>query len=196
MQVARCPSVHRHRPVWSRALLFYQAPAPSDVALHLSEVHAHSRFRSTGDGDRYAVYLVRETSDVPPPVAGGLEAHALVVVREFRRVPLDASGLGLLVFTARPGRAAQVIATLAHWAERAVSLYQPNYLLLARSLEQPGLTTLITGVREGGALEWSRPSPFSVDLVLPEVAPFLLDAPEWYRYCPEGVAAAVSPDAV
>lgn len=197
MQVARCRSVHRHRPVWSRALLFYQAPEPADLALHLSDVHAHSRFRSTtDDADRYAIYLVREGLDVPPPVAGGLEEHALVVVREFRRVPLDASGFGLMVFTARPGRAAQVIATLAHWAERAVSLYQPNYLLLARSLEQPGLTALITGVREGGALEWSRPSPFSVDLVLPEVAPFLLGAPEWYRYCPEGVAAAVSPDAV
>ncbi|HXG03413.1 MAG TPA: hypothetical protein VNO23_08395 [Candidatus Binatia bacterium] len=182
--------------MWSRALLFYRAPDPGGVPLDLGDAHAHSRFQSTQEPGRYAVYLVRETPDVPPLADGGVEAHALVVVREFRRVPLDASGLGLMVFVARPGRAAQVIATLAHWAERAVSLYQPTYLLLARSQEQPGLTALITGVREGRALEWSRPTPFSVDLVLPEVAPFLLAAPERYRYCPEGVAAAVSPDAV
>ena len=182
--------------MWSRALLFYRAADPNDVALDLSDAHAHSRFENTARPGRYALYLVREAPDVPPPADGAVESHALVVVREFRRVPLDASGLGLMVFVARPGRAAQVIATLAHWAERAVSLYQPNYLLLARSQDQPGLTALITGVQEGRALEWSRPSPFSVDLVLPEVAPFLLAAPERYRYCPEGVAAAVSPDAV
>jgi hypothetical protein len=117
-------------------------------------------------------------------------------VREFRRVPLDASGLALVVFAVRPGRAAQVIATLAHWAERAVSLYQPRDLLLARSLERPGLSVLITGVRERRALEGLRPSPFSLDPVLPEVAPFLAGPPERYRYCPEVVAAAVSLDAV
>lgn len=196
MQVARRRSVLANRPARSRVLLLYRAAAPEDVTLDWSGVRAHSRFRSAHRPDRYAVYLVREAPGAPPAVGALVEEHALATVREFRRVPLDASGLALVLFAVRPGRAAQVIATLAHWAERAVSLYQPRYLLLARSLERPGLSVLITGVRERRTLEWLGPSPFSVDPVLPEVAPFLAAPPERYRYCPEGVAAAVSPDAV
>lgn len=186
----------RHRPVWSRALLFHQAAAPDDVTLDRGEAHAHSRFRSAHRPDRYAVCLVREAPSLLPRFGPPVEEHALAAVREFRRVPLEASGLALVVFAVRPGRAAQVIATLAHWTERAVSLYQPSYLLLARSLEQPGLSVLITGVREHRGPEWLRPSPFSVDPVLPEVAPFLTAPPERYRSCPDRRAAAVSPDAV
>lgn len=205
------------RPLWIRELRLYNAlhalPAPgADV----EPPHARSRFRSLADPDRLAEYVVRDASRAPEPPLGAVEDHTLAVVREFRRVPLDASGLALMLFTARPGHAARLIATLAHWVERALSAFQPAYLLLARSLEQPGVSVLLAGVHERRALQHARPSPFSVALVLPEVAPLLGASPERYAYCPEpgprsaGIAAApreagragtawpppISPDAV
>lgn len=191
-------SVHRRRQVWSRGLSLYRAagaaggaPATWDesVLAGTAGVHARSRFRHADDPTAFALYSVH---DVPrlalahPPVEA--DEHTLVVVREFRRVPLDVSGLALVIFTSRPGRAARVIATLAHWVERAVSHYQPTYLLLARSLEDPCLTVLLTGVSEVDALQAGRVSPFSLAPVLPEVSPMLVDVPERYVYCPELVA--------
>lgn len=128
------------------------------------------------------------------------EDHTLVVVREFRRVPLDASGLGLMLFSARPGHAARLIATLAHWVERALSVYHPSYLLLARSLEQPRISVLLAGVHEGRALQGAHPGAFSVEPLLSELAPLLDGEPERYAYCPEETDSApshtVSPHAV
>lgn len=129
--------------------------------------------------------------------------HTLVVVREFRRVPLHASALGLVLFAARLGREAQVVAALAHFAERALSLYQPPYLLLARSLEQPGITMLLTGVQASALLESGGATVFSVDHLLPELTPLLAAEPEYYAYSPERepesrslFSSAVSPYAV
>jgi hypothetical protein len=123
-----------------------------------------------------------------------------VAVREFRRVPLRASTLGLVLFAARAGAEAQVLAILAHFAEHALSLYQPAYLLLARSFEAPGIITLLTGVQASAALESSGASAFSVDSLLPELMPLLVAEPELYAYAPEprpeALVSAVSPYAV
>jgi hypothetical protein len=93
-----------------------------------------------------------------------------------------------------------VLAALAHFVERAVSAYQPAYLLLAHSLEQPRLSTLMMGVHECAALAAASPAAFSVDLLLPELAPLLGERPEWFTYCPEVEAetltSLVSPYAV
>jgi hypothetical protein len=170
-----------------------------------ASLHARSRFQHLDDRERFALYSIRDASalDREPTGTGPVEDHTLVTVREFRRVPLDASGLRLVLFTARPGRAAQVIAALAHWVERAVSIYQPTYVLLAHSLEQPRLTALVAGVRERRALQWAQSTPFSVD-VLPELAPLLEHEPDHFAYCPEArlddspdlATQAVSPFAV
>jgi hypothetical protein len=106
-------------------------------------------------------------------------------VREFRRVPLHASALGLLVFTALPGHAAAVVATLAHFVERAVSVYQPTYLLLAHSLEEPRIAVLLTGADQSAAVQAGRSAAFSVERLLPELRPMLADEPELYSYCSE-----------
>ena len=95
----------------------------------------------------------------------------------------------------------QVVATLAHYAERALSLYQPPYLLLARSLEQPGIIALLTGVQATSMLESGMSTPFSVDHLLPEVTPLLAAEPEFYAYSPEPqpetvISSTVSPYAV
>jgi hypothetical protein len=194
----------RTRPAWSRGLRLYQRDDEGcDVAAGdvpgVPGVRARSRFQSLDDPDRFALYSVRDGGAgrlVPAP----LNDHTLVVVREFRRVPFDASALALMVFTARMGQAAPIIATLAHWAEVAVSLYQPAYLLLAHSLEQPRLTALLTGVHESLALQSARTSAFSLDSILPELRPLMLTEPEWYTYCPDEAPAAspsfVSPSAV
>jgi len=160
-------------------------------------VHARSRFRSVRHPERFAVYSVHEPGEALVETPGD---HTLVVVREFRRVPLHASALGLVLFAARAGREAQVVATLAHFAERALSLYQPPYLLLARSLEQPGITALLAGVQTSSILDSAGPTAFSVEQLLPEVTPLLAGDPEWYAYSPdparESVVSAVSPYAV
>lgn len=104
-------------------------------------------------------------------------------------MPLEASGLGLVVFTARPGLAARVIATLADWVGRAVSHYQPAYLLLARSAEQPTRSVLLAGVRESQALQAAAACPFSLEPVLAELRPLMAGRPEPYVHWPGGVAA-------
>jgi hypothetical protein len=195
--------VPRLRPVWTRQLRLYRAPAPGRLhrdADDLPDLHAHSRFRHVEDRERFAVYSIREAPLDLDGERGPGQEHTLIAVREFRRVPLDASGLGLMLFSARPGCAAQCIATLAHWVERAVSLYQPTYLLLAHALEQPRVVVLLAGVRERRTLQWAGATPFSVDLVLPEVTPLLEGPPDHYAYVPDLLPAAltteVSPYAV
>ena len=191
----------RTTPSWIRGLRLYRA---SEAAHALSaaddsmpidgRVHARSRFRSTRHPERFAVYSLHECGPVEPQ---GPRDHELVVVREFRRVPLHASTLGLLLFIARAGREAAVVAALAHFAERAVSVYQPPYLLLARSLEQPGISLLLAGVHAGAMLDGGLAAPFSVEGLLPEIAPLLATAPEWYTYSPsparDSMLSRVSP---
>jgi hypothetical protein len=198
---------NRTRVPWIRGLRLYRstgddaALAPSLYDLEntaLDHVHARSVFRSALHPDRYAVYFVHEPGETMPQTPGD---HTLVVVREFRRVPLHASALGLVIFAARLAREAQVVATLAHFAERALSHYQPPYLLLARSLEQPGISALLTGVQATSMLDSGAPTPFSVDQLLPEVSPLLAAEPEIYAYFPmpstESIfSPAVSPYAV
>ena len=137
-----------------------------------ARVHARSRFRSVEDPDRYAVYSVHDAAGHEwrdPSAEPG--DHTLIVVREFRRVPLHASALALMLFTARAGRSAPVLAELAH------------------SLEQPRIATLLMGVHECAALQAAIPSAFSIDALLPELAPSLAHEPEWYSYCPDDVEA-------
>jgi hypothetical protein len=191
----------RTRPVWKRGLKMYGA---SDEPLETydgddvldARVHARSRFRSVSYPKRFAVYSVRDTAET----LGDDNVHTLVVVREFRRVPLHASALALMLFTARPGGAAPVLGSLAHFVERAVSAFQPAYLLLAHSLEQPRIIALLMGVHECAALQASLPTAFSVDTLLPDIRPLLVADPEWYSYCPEPVReevpSLVSPYAV
>lgn len=198
---------NRTRVPWIRGLRLYRTTgddstlAPSLYDLEdtpLDHVHARSVFRSVRHPDRYAVYFVHEPGETMPQTPGD---HTLVVVREFRRVPLHASALGLVIFAARLAREAQVVATLAHFAERALSLYQPPYLLLARSLEQPGIIGLLTGVQATSMLDTGAPTPFSVDHLLPELMPHLAADPELYAYFPRArtesvFAPVVSPYAV
>ena len=157
-------------------------PSDEDVAtLTLGQVHARSRFRSVRHPDRFAMYSLHESGPVDIQGPGD---HRLVVVREFRRVPLRTTALGLVVFVARAGREAQLVAALAPFAERALSVYQPPYLLLARSLEQPGITVMLAGVQMGTMMESAAATPFSVDGLLPEITPLLAADPEWYAYSP------------
>jgi hypothetical protein len=183
-------AVHPVRPLWIRDLRLYRAsalddwPAPGYEEPADAGPHVRSRFRSLSDPECAALYSMRDAAgpsrlgDTVPLLA---ESHTLVVVREFRRVPLDASTLALVLFSACEDGAARVIATLAHWAERAVSAYQPAYLLLAHSLEQPRVSALLAAVHEGRAPVWTRP----LESVLPEVRPWLDDEPEPYVYWPE-----------
>lgn len=160
---------------------------------------AWSRFRSLDHPERLALYSIRlwDSADTTE-IDTSAQDHTLVVVREFRRVPLQASTLRLMLFEAQPGRAAQTAATLALFVEQAVSLYRPAYLLLARSLEHPRLGVLLTGVRESSAMLAARPAAFSLDPLLPELRPLLVCEPEWYAYCPERelVESGVAPWAV
>jgi hypothetical protein len=181
--------------------VYREAPRrDGDEDLYDARIHARSRFESALEPGRYAVYTVRDTEAWSPADDRAPGEHTLVVVREFRRVPLHASALGLLLLTARAGAAAAVVAELAHFVERAVSVYQPAYLLLAHSLETPRLSVLMLGVHECAALQAAGPSAFSVDALLPEVAPLLAATPEWFTYAPdtetEPVRRLVSPYAV
>ena len=203
--VAFSPAVQHTRAAWIRGLRLYRQVAPPETALEDDAVtpldacvHARSRFTSIEHPDRCAVYSVHEpgTDDEMP----GPGDHTLVAVREFRRVPLRASTLRLVIFVARAGAEAQALAILAHYAEHALSLYQPAYLLLARSFEAPGIIALLTGVQLSTALESSARCPFSVDALLPELMPLLAAEPEVYSYDPErqaeALVSAVSPYAV
>jgi hypothetical protein len=193
------------RPFWVRDLRLYRAEIESPWLTAADDdtagLHVRSRFRGLSDPGSAALYTMRDASgahDVGDPLPSSAESHTLVVVREFRRVPLDASTLRLMLFIAGEGCAPRVIGTLAHWAERAVSAYQPAYLLLAHSLEQPRVTALLAAVHEGRALAWAR--PFSVESILPDVRPWLEEEPERYVYWPEERRARrvrlLAPDAV
>jgi hypothetical protein len=184
-----------------RGLRLYRAIASAGVLGSLeagddifdTRIHARSRFRSEDDPTRFAVYTVHDAEAWAPPTPVSEPGdHTLIVVREFRRVPLHASALGLLLLTARAGSAAPVVAALAHFVERAVSIYQPAYLLLAHSLESPRLSILMLGVHECAALQAAGSTAFSVDRLLPELEPLLAVAPEWFTYCPEPEAQTVS----
>jgi len=191
----------RTRPVWMRGLRLFRAMAPAGPVegfdggddLFDARVHARSRFRSQDDPKRLAIYTVHDAEAWAPPTPVSEPGdHTLIVVREFRRVPLHASALAMLLLTARPGYSAPVLAALAHFVERAVSLYQPAYLLLAHSLEQPRLSTLMLGVYKCAALAAANPSAFSVEALLPELEPLLMLRPEWFSYCPEPEAKTVT----
>ena len=162
-------------------------------------IHARSRFRSLTDPSRFGLYSVHNAEGAPGLPLGPGE-HTLIAVREFRRVPLDASALALTLFTARPGRAVPVVAALAHFVERAVDLYQPGYLLLAHSLEDPRTSLLLTALRDSILLGAAAPAAFNLDDVLVELTPMLAAPPECYEYCPEletaTLTGAVSPYAV
>ena len=189
-----------------RGLSLYRAPAgrPWEATALADDplddlIHARSRFQSVADPELHAVYAVHELGRAVALERTAAIQHTLMVVREFRRVPLDASALALVLFRARGGRAAQAIATVAHWAERAVSLAEPAYLLVAHSLEEPGLVVLLTGVHECQALAGSRATAFSVDSLLPDAGPLLMVPPEWYTYCAPRLAetaGVISPSAV
>jgi hypothetical protein len=154
-----------------------------------------THFQSTTDPECFALYSLRDSAG---PRRGAepswltMVTHTLVTVREFRRVPLEASALALLLFNANASAAARVIATLAHWAEQAVSRDQPAYLLLAHSLEQPRTCVMLAAVHEGGALQRAHASALSLHSVLPEVRPWLDAEPARYAHCPE-VAERVAP---
>jgi hypothetical protein len=173
--------------------------SPLEDSLLDVRIHARSRFRSRADDSRFALYSVHNRDGGPGlPLSPG--EHTLVAVREFRRVPLDASSLALTVFTARPGRAVPAVAALAGFVERAVGLYQPGYLLLAHSLEQPRISLLLTAVRDSLSMAAAAPAAFSLDELMGELTPLLGRAPEHYEYCPEAAAISttglVSPYAV
>jgi len=191
----------RLRPTRIRGLSFLRAPlADASAADDLEGLfHARSRFRSVSDPDLFAVYEVHELPAAPLPDALAARHHTLVVVREFRRVPLDASALALALLRARGGHVAGAVAAVAHWAERAVSLAEPAYLLVAHSLEEPGLIALLTGVHECQALASSRGSAFSLDSLMVEAGSLLTSDPEWFAYCQPELAdahALISPSAV
>jgi len=193
--------MHRTRPVWMRGLRTFRAMASASPIDGLdgvddlldARVHARSRFRSQEDPARFAVYTVHDAEAWAPPTPVSEPGdHTLIVVREFRRVPLHASALAMLLLTARPGYSAPLLAALAHFVERAVSVYQPAYLLLAHSLEQPRISTLMMGVHECAALAAANPTAFSVEALLPELEPLLMVRPEWFGYCPELEAQTVT----
>jgi hypothetical protein len=197
----------RSRSAWIRVLQLYEAaedgadPAAVSLVESLLEgpAHARSRFRSMEDHSRLAVYSVHNAADVPRAFLG-LGEHVLVAVREFRRVPLDASSLGLVLFTARAGCAARVVATLADFVERAVVAYQPGYALVAHSQVAPQTSLLLTAVRDAAALGAAASAALNLDGLLAELDPLLAEGPECYAYCPEPAlepaVGAVSPFAV
>jgi hypothetical protein len=199
--------MRRSRSGWVRVLQLYDLeddgadhalPSGDDALLDLG-VHARSRFRSLVDPSRFARYSVHDT-DGTGRLPRGPGEHTLVAVREFRRVPLDASSLGLTVFTARPGRAASVVAALAGFVERAVDVHQPGYLLLAHSFENPRTALLLTAVHDAAALGAAASSAFNLDSLLAELGPLLTGPPECFTHYRDaevaGVTGAVSPYAV
>jgi hypothetical protein len=205
----------RSRSAWLRILRLFDVDGAPSLALRLDDslvgprVHACSRFQSVDDPARHAIYSVHEADaaavlplglPLDGRARGGDGEHRLVAVREFRRVPLDASSLALTVFTARPARAVPVVAALAHFVERAVDLYQPAYLLLAHSLDEPRISLLLTAVQDSLALASGHAAAFSLDELRSEVDAMLDVAPERYAYAPglqpEPVTGAISPYAV
>jgi hypothetical protein len=84
------------------------------------------------------------------------------------------------------------MAALAGFVERAVGLYQPGYVLLAHSLENPRTCLLLTATRDAMLLGAAAPAAFNLDDVLIELTPLLATAPESYEYCSEPDAATVA----
>ncbi|MBI2205030.1 MAG: hypothetical protein HYU41_14365 [Candidatus Rokubacteria bacterium] len=162
--------------------------------------HAHSRFRSRENPRRLALYSLADTSTPGAAlVRVGTEDHSLMVVREFRRVPLDASSLSLALFIARPGCASGAVAELAHFVERAVSAWEPSYVMLAQSLEQPPVIVLLAGVHQARALAGASATAFSVTTLPADLEPLLAEEPEIFEYCRDERAenmALVCPRAV
>jgi hypothetical protein len=190
--------MRRSRSTWIRVLTLSgpggdagPVSEPLEDLLLDGRIHASSRFRSLARPDRFAQYSVH-TGQGAPGLPPGPGEHTLVAVREFRRIPLDASSLALTVFSARAGCAVAVVAALADFVERAVSLYQPGYLLLAHSLEDPRTSVLLTAVRDSARLGAAAAAAFSLDELLGELTPMLRAAPECYAYCPEPDAAPVT----
>ncbi len=194
----------RSRAIWARGLTFWE-PTPDPLedasaagaALDASAglpLHARSRFRSRVNPRRFALYSLAES---PAPgsmlVRLGSGDHSLHVVREFRRVPLVASALSLALFMARPGRAAESVAALAHFVERAVSAWEPAYLMLAQSMEQPRLSVILAGVHESSAIAGGGAAAFSLDPLMPDLGPMLVAEPEIFEYCREERAADLAP---
>src|SRR5262245_4724450 len=132
MRVAPAAHMLRTRPVWMRGLKLYRAIGSADPRHGLeagddpldARIHARSRFRSQADPTRLALYTVHD-AEAWAPVAAVSEPgdHTLIVVREFRRVPLHASALVMLLLTARAGRSAPVMATPGHVDGRAGRRY-------------------------------------------------------------------------
>jgi hypothetical protein len=191
-----------------RGLRLYEGVLPAVSAPTMStdvgdakqdRIHARSRFRSLDSPDRYALYSMHDrdfsfqNDGRGSPVGLAPGDHTLMVVREFRRVPLRASALALTICTARAGSAASVVATLAHFVERAVSVYQPTYLLLAHSLEQPRIAALLTGLHQCAALQAGRSAAFSLDALMPELRPMLSIEPEVFGYCSDSDLNALAP---
>ena len=198
--------LHARSP-FTRGLTFWEpgldpaVPAASGGADRFDDTaHARSHFRSVANPRRFALYSLAETPATDAVVVRlGSDDHTLMVVREFRRVPLYASALSLTLFTAQPGRASAAIAALAHFCERAVSAWEPSYLMLAQSLEQPRLVALFTGVHQVRALAGGRGGSFSLDALFPEIRTMLEEEPELFHYFSEEPAAdvaRVSPRAV
>jgi len=206
------PPVPGSTSTWLRSLRLYHAlgedasAIDGDGAEDILDVHVHarSRFRSLAEPSRFAVYSVQDAAGgvlprVPPAPRGLTEQHTLVAVREFRRVPLHASSLALMLMQAQPHRAARVVATLAAFVEGVVDRHEPSYLLAAHSREEPALSVLIAGAHDVAALGAGAAS-LSATAVLPELRPLLVDEPDWFAYWPEPwpapVGDVVSPYAV
>jgi hypothetical protein len=199
--------VFHARSLFTRGLTIWDLAGPAfshegATGYDSPPAHARSQFRSLANPHRVALYSLSE-----PPAADavlvrlGSDDHSLMAVREFRRVPLYASALSLTLFNARPGRSAEAVAAIAHFVERAVSVWEPAYLMLAQSLEQPRVSVLITGVHQGQALAGAAAGAFSLHGLLSEIAPMLEDPPEVFEYCREERAedeleSLISPHAV
>ncbi len=195
------------RPTWTRGLTLWEPDARADAraaaaldTLEGTAPHAHSRFRSRENPRRLALYSLADTSTPGAAlVRVGTEDHSLMVVREFRRVPLDASSLSLALFIARPGCAAGAVAELAHFVERAVSAWEPSYVMLAQSLDQPRVIVLLAGVHQPRALAGASAPGFNVAALPADLDPLLDEEPEIFDYCRDERAesmARVCPRAV
>jgi hypothetical protein len=210
-RVAQAARMLRSRSAWLRILQLYHLddlpPVPGgllDDVWPEGRVHACSRFQSLDAPGHGALYAVHEAGAAPGLGLGGLRErrrveHTLAAAREFRRVPMVAASLGLTLFRARPAAAAAVVAALADFVERAVDAYQPAYLLLAHSLEEPRLSLLLTaaadataGVVHAAALA-SGPLRDELDAMLDGPPERFVHAPE---ALPVAVAGAIVPYAV
>lgn len=195
--------MHDTRATWMRTLLLGRGACADDddgpgADVLDAHVHARSRFRSLADPEAFAVYTVHGVATAALAMAARTPApYRLVAVREFRRVPLHAASLALMLVRARPGFASRVVGALAGFVERIVERHEPAYLLVAHCRERPDLAILLAGVDVG-----RRPADHAplADAIRPEVGPLLTAEPDWFAYWPEpwpaAVGALVSPYAV